>query len=108
MGFSKQKILAYCKDWNLEFAQDETNLEMDYTRNRVRLELIPYLETYNPSVKAALHRLSQAAGETEDFLDEKVSEISSRIIRGEKYIGLDLTDYDKMPLVLQKKVLKAW
>lgn len=107
LGFSKQKILAYCKDWNLEFAQDETNLEMDYTRNRVRLELIPYLETYNPSVKAALHRLSQAAGEIEDFLDEKVSEISSRIIRGEKYIGLDLTDYDKMPLVLQKKVLRS-
>jgi tRNA(Ile)-lysidine synthase len=38
---------------------DHTNAETDYTRNRIRLELIPAIEnSFNPNIKEALVRLA--------------------------------------------------
>lgn len=66
LGWWRSQTLEYCKGRDLPFVLDETNQDPSYTRNRVRLQLIPMLETYNPSIRQALWRLSQsAAGELE-------------------------------------------
>jgi tRNA(Ile)-lysidine synthase len=48
---SKTEILDYCRERNLEPFSDETNRDTSLLRNRIRLELLPYLETYNPRLK---------------------------------------------------------
>lgn len=66
LGWWRSQTLAYCKEHDLQFVIDESNQDPSYTRNRVRLQLIPMLETYNPSIRQALWRLSQVArGELE-------------------------------------------
>ncbi len=65
----KDEILLYCTNRNLEPCIDKTNYTTEYARNKVRLELIPYLEKYNSNVKESLLRLAQSAKESRLFME---------------------------------------
>ena len=68
MGVTKQEILEFTKALNLEVAFDKTNEEPTYSRNRLRLEAIPYLRDYNPNITNGLARLGEAMQDDEDYL----------------------------------------
>ncbi len=62
-------IERYCSDHGLTPRFDSTNASLDYTRNRLRLQLIPRLkEEYNPNLRESLARLSANAREDDDCL----------------------------------------
>lgn len=53
----KKEILAYAKKRKVKFRLDKTNQENDFTRNKVRNLLIPYLEKkFNPNIKKVILR----------------------------------------------------
>ncbi|MBR5731481.1 MAG: tRNA lysidine(34) synthetase TilS, partial [Firmicutes bacterium] len=67
----REAIEAYCTENQLQPRIDHTNAETDYTRNRIRLELIPQIEKdYNPNFKETLVRLAANAAEDESALSE--------------------------------------
>jgi tRNA(Ile)-lysidine synthase len=70
LDVSRAEIEDYCAAHGLEPRRDPSNLSPDaYTRNRVRLELLPLLaREYNPAVAEALLRLSKIAGRDVDYL----------------------------------------
>lgn len=71
---SRREIDIYCRENKLNPVLDSSNLQTDYTRNRIRLELIPHLEDqYNPRVKEALARLAALAAEDRRYLQEKTA-----------------------------------
>lgn len=75
LSVSKAEILDYLKQIDQDYVTDETNFSCDYTRNRIRSELIPHLEKqYNPAIGEALFRLSALALQDNAFL-EKQAEI---------------------------------
>lgn len=58
LDYYKNDILEYLHSNNVEYTIDKTNFENDYTRNSIRLDLIPFLEKrYNPKVKDKLYDL---------------------------------------------------
>ena len=61
----RAEIEKYCEDNNLNPRIDATNSETEYTRNKIRLELIPYLKEYNPNIIDSLTRLSNSARDDE-------------------------------------------
>src|SRR5690554_4981183 len=67
INVERYEIEKYILENKIETMLDHTNLETDYTRNKVRLELIPYIEdNFNPNIIDSLCRLSDiAAGEIE-------------------------------------------
>ena len=65
---SKKEISDYCREKGLEPRQDETNFLPDAERNRIRLELLPMLRRYRPSVDEVLCRLAAAEAEAADYL----------------------------------------
>lgn len=66
---SKTDILAYCESQNLQPCIDQTNMESVYTRNKIRLQLIPYLEKeYNPNIKDTMIRMGKTCASDRDFL----------------------------------------
>lgn len=52
----RDEILEYLKERKLSYVDDSTNNEDLYTRNKIRLNIIPLLETINPSAKEAIIR----------------------------------------------------
>lgn len=77
LGVRKADLAAYCREEGIPVRQDSTNEEAAYRRNRIRLELLPELETYNPNVREALLRLSRIAADDRDhFVDAAAHALS--------------------------------
>lgn len=71
------EIEAYCADMGLTPRYDHTNMETDCTRNRIRLELIPYIrENFNENVEEALCRLSRIAAESQQVIRTEAERIA--------------------------------
>lgn len=79
---SRAEIMGYLEAKGLPFVLDSTNEDPSYTRNRIRKELLPYLErAFNPSVKEALWRLSQLARMHGEIVEELVEAERTRLFR---------------------------
>ena len=62
-------VEAYLSKNGIGYVVDSTNVDIAFTRNRIRNELLPLLRGhYNPSVNDALCRLSDNAGRDADYL----------------------------------------
>ncbi|NCB42492.1 MAG: tRNA lysidine(34) synthetase TilS [Clostridia bacterium] len=74
-------IEAYCSYHNLQPRWDYTNASKEFTRNKLRMDLIPLLEReYNPSIKEGLYRLSNNAREDDEFLTKLAKAEESKAI----------------------------
>ena len=71
LGVSKENTLRYCADKGIVCRKDSGNVMMRFTRNKVRHNLLPYLEEYNPKVRDALARLSRTSSLEADYLEEQ-------------------------------------
>lgn len=101
----RNKIEEYCNEKNLQPRIDKTNFENEYTRNKVRNLLIPYIQKeFNPSLIQTIDRLSNLVAEEEDYMDMQVQKIYEEILisENEKEIQLDLKTFN-----LQEKVIKS-
>lgn len=64
----RSEIEQYCQEQGLKPMQDHTNQEPIYARNRIRLQLLPYLEQeYGDNVKERLVRLAQIAADDKEY-----------------------------------------
>jgi tRNA(Ile)-lysidine synthase len=77
INIKRESIEKYCEVNNLTPRIDKTNLENIYARNKIRLELIPYIkQNFNNDIITVLNRLSDTISRDNDYLD---------IISREKY-----------------------
>lgn len=67
---TREEIEDYCKDNNITFVTDSTNLENIYTRNRIRHDVIPALQQINPSFESSVIRMSEIMKNTQSYLQE--------------------------------------
>ncbi|MBC8587941.1 tRNA lysidine(34) synthetase TilS [Paratissierella segnis] len=71
LNISRDEIEKFIKTNDIETVLDKTNLFPIYSRNKVRLELIPYIEkNFNSNIIEALWRLSQTSSLDVEFLDD--------------------------------------
>ncbi|MDD8031660.1 MAG: tRNA lysidine(34) synthetase TilS, partial [Acidobacteriota bacterium] len=68
---SRREIEVYIRENNFEFRTDETNLDLEILRNKIRLELIPYLEAeFDPEIVSHLSQLALIAQDENEALAE--------------------------------------
>ena len=68
----KKDIVEYLNENNISYRIDETNLENEFTRNSIRLDLIPFIEKrYNPKFKDKLYFLIEEIREANRVLEMK-------------------------------------
>ena len=80
----RKTIEVYCTENHLEPRRDETNDETIYTRNKIRLELIPYLEkNINSNVLQNITRMSEIIREEEHFISGQVEESYQKVLKRE-------------------------
>ena len=81
LDIKKEEVMNFCKDNNINPCIDKTNFDDTYTRNKVRLKLIPFIEKeFNPSFIEGITRLSFLAENDEEFIDEYVKKIVNESI----------------------------
>jgi len=73
----REYLAARAEAWR----EDGTNRDLAIPRNRVRHDLIPYLESqFSPAVTAVLARSAALARDDEDFLHDRAIELAGRIV----------------------------
>ena len=81
----RSDIESYCEQYVLEPRRDLTNEEAEYTRNRIRLELLPYMKgQFNDNVEDALIRLAAIASESCEVIREEAQRCMSELRRDER------------------------
>ncbi|MCD8307097.1 MAG: tRNA lysidine(34) synthetase TilS [Clostridia bacterium] len=67
---TKKEIDEYIHQYGLPYVTDETNLKDYYTRNKIRMYVIPELERAVPGAQRSLFRFSRIVKETEDYFED--------------------------------------
>ena len=93
LDLSRAQIEEYLKENNLSFCTDETNLDNNFTRNKIRNELLPYLEKeFNGMIIDSLVRLSKGADEDSRFIKGYAKRLFQRLkspIKGPNALHID-------------------
>jgi tRNA(Ile)-lysidine synthase len=86
---SKSEILQYAQTENLSFITDSSNSLPEFTRNKIRLQVIPLLKTLNPSVNEALSQTMYNLNEAVKIYEAEV-EKARKTVFDEKSGRLDI------------------
>jgi len=108
LEISHQETEDYCRQHRLMPRLDASNLSLSPLRNRIRQQLLPLLESYNPAVAEALLRTGRIADDDITFLDEQVARLWDEVIRQEeKSLILDKAGFDRIAPALKRYLLRA-
>ena len=110
----RAEIEAYCLAYGLRPRYDRSNLDLTYYRNRLRHELIPTLETYNPNIRAVLRRTAEVVAADYELLRQQLEEAWTQVVvldrssgeSGERYIVYDLPTLRTLPLGMQRSLVR--
>ena len=73
---SRGETLEFCQQFALPIWEDAANANLDYARNRIRQELVPYLkENFNPNVETTLSQTSEVLKAESDYLEAEANKI---------------------------------
>ena len=107
---TRKEIEAYCKANHVAYRHDETNFKPIYTRNKMRLECIPYMEqAFNPSLIKVLGDHSELYQEEDEFLRAHTEEVLEKCICEQSVdeVVLDEEQLAQLHPYMQKRILLA-
>lgn len=91
---SRNEIEDFCKQNNLGFVTDSSNLSDDYTRNRIRHKIIPLLKEINPSFDASVLRCVTSLRSDEKYLSQEANKLYEKIQLDSGYDAVKLMNAD--------------
>lgn len=81
MCLDRNTILEYLTEKKIEYRTDETNLETDYTRNKIRLKLLPYIEeNINDKAKININRTAAILTEINGYMEKQAFNVYNKNI----------------------------
>ena len=107
LGLSRSDVLDYLRSQGQDYVVDSTNLETVFTRNAIRLKLLPMMETVNPSAREAISLTASHLSEAAKMLDAAVQSAVSRCFDGQS-IDLRLLFAEASPEYVLFSVLKGY
>ncbi|MBW4482691.1 MAG: tRNA lysidine(34) synthetase TilS [Tildeniella torsiva UHER 1998/13D] len=111
LGLTRQQTGEFCRQFGLPIWEDATNQDTHYTRNRIRLELLPYLkEHFNPGVDATLANTAELLTAEVELLEAMAEELYETSVlgtaAGEGGWKILRSPLKAAPLALHRRVLR--
>ena len=104
----RTEIENYCEENELHPKIDRTNFENEYTRNKIRNIVIPYIkQEFNPNIIETVNRLSQVITEENEFFNKIVQEAYGKVVIEEKndQIILKLKEFNELEKTIKKRLI---
>jgi len=107
LGFTRAEIEAHLVGRGLSWREDDSNLDRTFLRNRIRHELLPLLEQYNPSVRASLSTTADVLSAENDLLDDLATQAAGRISHATAHgSSCSIRLLLSQPLALQRRIIR--
>ncbi len=109
LDVERNEIEEYCEAYNLNPRIDKTNLENIYTRNKIRLDLLPHMkDNFNSNVIESIVRMSNSLKSDNDYIEKeaeaKFREVSN--IKEKGFVEINLDDFVCLHDAIKVRVLR--
>ncbi len=110
LSVEKKNILEYVQKKGMEFREDESNLDRSFARNKVRLDLIPYIqENFEPKIVHRIGKIVAILQKEEDLLEKLAShEAKTAILGDKKKAHLDFDALSALPKGLARRIARKF
>ena len=116
----KTKVLDYLDHIKVDFVEDSTNRQRIYLRNRIRLDLLPYLtREFNPNIYRTLLQTAEILSDEEELLADLANKACETVFKmalphtetqsrriAPSGIELDLERFTAQPKAIQRRILE--
>lgn len=99
---SSGEIRKWCNDNNIPYRVDCTNSDSAYSRNLIRLEILPLFEKLNANYQDNIENFISDVNEDYAFIDNYVKSIYPKIVKNNE---IDLTKLNELDLSIKKRIL---
>ena len=108
LDIERKDIEEYCKVHNLNPRIDESNLENIYTRNKIRLELIPYMtDNFNTNLIESIVRMSNSLRGDSDYIEAEAESKFKDICKvTSDTVDIKINDFSKLHNAIKVRVLR--
>ncbi|MEH2005946.1 tRNA lysidine(34) synthetase TilS [Nostoc sp.] len=118
LEITRTQTEQFCQEFKLPIWEDSTNQDLQYARNRIRQELLPYLRVnFNPQVESALAQTAELLQAEVEYLEKAAQQLREEAmssgIGDEKDfltrllpLRLNRRVLQKAPLALQRRVMR--
>lgn len=104
LSTKKSEILDYCKEMNLNPVYDKTNSQTNYLRNKIRLELIPYIEKeFEPNIKNIVFKNTKYLAQDNKYIKDIANVECESLI---KKVSAKITTISVQALEKHKEAIK--
>ena len=105
---TREHLENYCALQNINYCYDSSNDDLHYTRNKIRRELLPYLEkNFNPAIKKAVVQSAGILQEDDDCLNQMAQEKFQAIANcTDEGVILNVRKWQEVPAALRKRILR--
>ncbi len=112
LAIRRKDVESYLLELGQSWREDHSNRDLRHMRNRVRHGVLPRLERYlNPAVREALAETAEIARAEEEYWQVEAEQVLPFVSKGPRDAGatetVDLTSLLKLPLALQRRVIRA-
>jgi tRNA(Ile)-lysidine synthase len=106
---TREAILTYLREKGLPYMTDSSNLDKEYLRNKIRLELIPTLSTYQPRLIERLDDLAFLSRQENRFMETEAEKHLEQMITpvSEQAFDISLEALQCLPIPLQYRAIRA-
>jgi tRNA(Ile)-lysidine synthase len=103
----KNTLISYLKEQDIGYCLDSSNLDTRFLRNKIRLDLLPKLESdYNKSVRQTLLQTAAILAGEDNLLTELTENAFRKLVhRKPEKLHLSLPDFLQEPLAIQRRIL---
>jgi tRNA(Ile)-lysidine synthase len=91
LGITKKELLCFLKENNITWREDVTNSNIKFSRNNIRHNVLPLLETINPHVREHLVMLGRSAARTIHILEKYYLEWRAKFIIHESDVHFEVS-----------------
>jgi tRNA(Ile)-lysidine synthase len=116
LGATRADVEGFLKSLGQEWREDSSNRDAAYTRNRIRHELLPLLEGWNPRLKEHLANMAVLARDEEAWWQTELAKTSQLVMSGKPVRGggraageglaIDVTRLAALHPALQRRTLR--
>jgi tRNA(Ile)-lysidine synthase len=110
IGCTREEVETYCKQYQVLFRNDSSNHTELYTRNKIRIHLIPWLQKeLNPTVVDILNQTSILLQEEERYMDEQAQMLFEQVVgvrQDGESIELHVSKLLSVHPVMRKRILR--
>lgn len=108
LGVWRAQIMEYCQEQGFDPIIDSSNQDQTFFRNRIRHELLPNLESYNPSIRKVLWRTAEVLQGDKELVNQVVDTAWQECLvsMGSNYVVIDPQRASQHPLSVQRHLIR--